>query len=233
MTSRLLSALIALAFVQQAGATLVTQGTDIVDTGTGLEWLNLGQSLGYTFDQVSSQFATGGKFEGYRYATAAEVQAVFVEFGIPLTTPAEYNGKAAVPVAAGIVAFENLFAAPNTSFFDGLVADTVPGDPDSHQLFFGSGTGSDVAPENAHASIFSSFPTDPTTYAANVYEGAYDIAVGKDQRLAYANSSFLVKEVPAVAAVPEPTTSALTLLGLAMLTVGVRRRQAAAGRTGL
>jgi hypothetical protein len=225
MKFRILSATLALAFMHQAEAALVDQGLTTLDTSTQLVWMDLTQTSGYTFNEVSSQFGVGGKFEGYRYASAAEVQGIFSQFGIPLVAPTEYNGKSAVPVASALVAFETLFDVYPTSFFDALVADTVPGDPNSHQLFYGSGTGQGVDPLSASASIFTSFPTDPATYKYNVYEDQYTIALGADEKPLYSNSSFIVKLEPSVvASIPEPGTSALMLLGLGALAVAARRR---------
>jgi hypothetical protein len=47
------------------------------DADTGLDWLDLRQSKLRWFDDVSSQFGDGGDFEGFRYATAAELNVLF------------------------------------------------------------------------------------------------------------------------------------------------------------
>jgi PEP-CTERM motif len=243
MKPGILFAAITFAFTHPTQATLIDHGLTTLDTRTQLQWLDLTQTRGYTFAQVSSQLGTGDKFEGYRYATAAEVQGIFTQFGIPLVVPTQYLGAAAVPVARGVVAFETLFDVYPTSFFDALVADTVPGDPNSHQLFYGSGTGAGVGTDSASASIFTSFPTDPSTYEHNVYADQYTIALrATEDPPGYSNSSFLVKvQAPAVAhrvvhpvaddvarsvpGIPEPQTYALMLLGLGGVAVGVGRRR--------
>lgn len=48
------------------------------DTVTGLEWLDLTASGGISYDDITLQFAVSGTFEGWRHATRAEVQNLFV-----------------------------------------------------------------------------------------------------------------------------------------------------------
>ncbi|MDX1410273.1 MAG: hypothetical protein R3330_19115, partial [Saprospiraceae bacterium] len=53
------------------------------DSETGLDWLDLGLSTGKTVAYVSSQFGTGGAYDGFRHATRAEVLTLFHNAGIP------------------------------------------------------------------------------------------------------------------------------------------------------
>ena len=54
-----------------------------VDTSTGLEWLNLTKSVGFSYDQVLADMEPGGMFSGYRYATIQEVMGLYSSAGIP------------------------------------------------------------------------------------------------------------------------------------------------------
>lgn len=74
-----------------AQAILVSQsdavfGADSVtlDTGTGLEWLDVNTSVNRSFNDVSGQFGAGGDFQGWRYATGAEVLNLIVSNTVPL-----------------------------------------------------------------------------------------------------------------------------------------------------
>lgn len=74
-----------------AKAVLVSQsdgvfGTDSVtlDTGTGLKWLDVNLSVNRSFNDVSGQFGAGGDFQGWRYATGAEVRNLIVSNTVPL-----------------------------------------------------------------------------------------------------------------------------------------------------
>ncbi|MEM9384284.1 MAG: hypothetical protein AAGA68_04440 [Pseudomonadota bacterium] len=59
-------------------------GTDTItlDTDTGLRWLDWSVTLGLSFDDVSAQLGPGGTYEGFRFATNAEVEALWQNGGI-------------------------------------------------------------------------------------------------------------------------------------------------------
>ncbi|MDP9044692.1 MAG: PEP-CTERM sorting domain-containing protein [Pseudomonadota bacterium] len=231
MKSRIFVAALVAALAPHAQAVLVDQGVDTFDTATGLQWLDLSQTSGMTFAQVSAQLGAGGAFAGYRYATAAEAQGIFMQFGLPLVVPTEFQGPGAVPIAAGVKAFQALFSSAADSFFSGLVADIVPGDANSHPLFSGAGSTPGVDPKRAWASLFTSFPTDASTYHDNVYGDQYGIALrATDMSEGYRNGSFLVRQVGgSVGAVPEPGSWSLLLTGLGAGVAWRRRRSAIRG----
>jgi hypothetical protein len=58
-------------------------GSLTIDTSTGLAWLNLPASAGYSYDQMTAALQPGGAFAGFRYATAQEVAGLFGSAGIP------------------------------------------------------------------------------------------------------------------------------------------------------
>jgi hypothetical protein len=66
----------------QARADLLNNGTFTTDTTTGLDWLDLTQTVNMSFLDVSAQLAPGGMFAGWRYATVAEVEAFWADAGI-------------------------------------------------------------------------------------------------------------------------------------------------------
>ena len=47
-------------------------GTYFTDTHNGLDWLDLTQTVGRSYNDVSSQLGAGGEFAGWRYATTEE-----------------------------------------------------------------------------------------------------------------------------------------------------------------
>ena len=51
-------------------------GTDPYDA-TNLEWLNVGLTLGQSFNAVLDQTKLGGQFDGFRYATVYEIVGLF------------------------------------------------------------------------------------------------------------------------------------------------------------
>jgi hypothetical protein len=56
-----------------------------VDTTTGLEWLDLPLTTGYSYQTMNAALRPGGTFAGFRYATAQEVSVLYVSAGIPGT----------------------------------------------------------------------------------------------------------------------------------------------------
>ncbi len=80
---------------QSAGDNLLTY-----DDVSGLQWLDLTETYGLTYDYVSGEFGAGGEFEGFRYATNAEVQALWANFGIDLSAGAATSSPGADPNVA-------------------------------------------------------------------------------------------------------------------------------------
>lgn len=60
-----------------------TYGVDSItrDTDTGLDWLDVTVTSGLSFNEVSAQLGVGGAYEGYRYATLAELDQLIINFG--------------------------------------------------------------------------------------------------------------------------------------------------------
>lgn len=58
------------------GDNLVTR-----DTGTGLEWLDVTQTADLTFNFVSSELGGGGIYEGWSFATGAQVRDLYSSAG--------------------------------------------------------------------------------------------------------------------------------------------------------
>lgn len=86
-----LLAILTLFFTVQAKAALVSvdwKATDdnliTRDTSSRLEWLDLTETNGLTYNYVSSQFGSGDTYEGFRYATYNETQQLFTNFRLPL-----------------------------------------------------------------------------------------------------------------------------------------------------
>lgn len=45
----------------------------VTDKDTGIEWMKLNQTRNWSVDEVAAEMGEGGKFEGFRFATQAEV----------------------------------------------------------------------------------------------------------------------------------------------------------------
>ena len=74
-----------LAFISfNASAALIDNGTYTTDTDSGLDWLDLTETTGITRDNLLPQMVSGGQFEEWRYATSAEVVALWTNWNVDL-----------------------------------------------------------------------------------------------------------------------------------------------------
>lgn len=56
-----------------------------VDTISKLQWLDVTETGGMSRDEVVAEMGSGGKYEGFRYATSSEVIDLWSQYGITLT----------------------------------------------------------------------------------------------------------------------------------------------------
>lgn len=68
----LLTATMLLGFVCSANAAFIDNRTYTTDTSSGLDWLDLTETINVSYDTVSSQLGIGGLYNGWRYATGVE-----------------------------------------------------------------------------------------------------------------------------------------------------------------
>jgi len=77
--SRLLGAVAIFIVSLSSNASLLDNGNTTIDTGTGLEWLDITLTVGQSYNDVlASSFVTT---DGYQYATEAEVEQLFTNAG--------------------------------------------------------------------------------------------------------------------------------------------------------
>jgi hypothetical protein len=78
-------------------------GSITIDTVNNLEWLDLTLSTSFSFNDAQAEF-TGGLFDGFRHATRADIELLFAEAGVSLTTSApNYTPVAALLTLVGII----------------------------------------------------------------------------------------------------------------------------------
>lgn len=66
----------------------------LTDGLTGLDWLEVTETIGMSYDGVSAQLGAGGDFAGWSYATSAQVVTLWGYFGVDLS-------ESAVPMSTG------------------------------------------------------------------------------------------------------------------------------------
>ena len=78
--------LVGLTLSLTANAAIVDMGNITRDTATGLDWLDLTETNGRSFNDISSKLGASQEFDGWRYATADEVQTLWNNLGMPSGT---------------------------------------------------------------------------------------------------------------------------------------------------
>lgn len=67
-----------------SNAAIIDYGLSTGDTITGLRWLDLTETVNRSYNDISSKLGSGQEFEGWRYATQAEVQTLWEHMGLTL-----------------------------------------------------------------------------------------------------------------------------------------------------
>ena len=107
------SAVVVNANWKTAGDNLLTH-----DLVTGLHWLDLTETNNLSHDYVLTQFGSGGDFEGFRYASIAEVVDLWANFGIELKPHGSYSLLGHDPKVVTATSFiGNIFCEGNCSYY--------------------------------------------------------------------------------------------------------------------
>jgi len=192
--------------VQAAFAGFVTTdssfgaNTLILDTQTGTEWLKLDATQGLSFDFVTSQLDAGELFGGFSVASSQDVTTLFKDAGVWAPLAPLTSPSA---LAAG-AAFGSFFGGLDTA--NGFVSQGMTNMATGPGGFLEQGIG--------------------VNYRAGVSVSSFDDAAFARGSTFDFVSTWLIKSVSPV---PEPATSWLLLVGLALCAADAYRRNGLTG----
>ena len=196
--------LVALAFFSASpgSAQLVDLGTSTRDDATGLDWLDLTQSGGLTFDAVAAS-TSSFSLDGWRHANTGEVCGLFASYATTVN-PCPNDLIFSAPTGSQDT-FVDLLGVTGTSFVNGDFA---------RGLFDDSDSGVDLG---AYGFAFVSKGNGQAT--VRIQADGYPTGIFQVGQPLPDSGHFLVRNSGVI---PEPSSAALLALGLAGLTLRSR-----------
>jgi len=200
------------------------QDTLITDSMTGLTWLKLDETAGMSYEAVLAQTGSGGTFADFDIATSAQLRTLTFDAGVDFSLDLGNSTIYAQPGPIGATVCAQCVAA-GSAFGSLFVSQAV-----TSTLF-----GADTAPDQylAWGMVYNT-PGGPNQTELHTYMGIS----GTSSRMSFQDDgviqsvgitslpwvgTWLVTTLPPI---PEPSTYALLLVGLATVGVATRRRKA-------
>lgn len=220
LTARYRIKIAGLILATNANAALIDHGNYLTDTQSGIDWLDVTQSVNMSHNQVVAEMAPGGKFFGWRYASGTEfMNLISNATNQPLSSLSSFY---ALPNLTDNLI--TMLGSTLDSYYLNVYSKTYDEyySPSIYSQHYTLGLLSDELPEQTGTAYFAAWiiDTDKSGESYNDLVQAHAIGFGPDIK-GYDLGSFLIR---ASAPVPEPASSALTALGLTALLMARRRR---------
>lgn len=100
-----------------SSAALIDHNSYFTDTNTGLSWLDVTATVNRSFNDVSSQFGVGGEFEGWRYATGVEFNALLYSWTGVSPSPIQGTRTITTGTSPSVDGLINLFGSTLDSWY--------------------------------------------------------------------------------------------------------------------
>lgn len=217
---KLLAIAVILCGIQNANAAFLDHDTYLTDTQSGLDWLDVTASVNRSFVDVTSRFGIGGLFEGWRYASAVEFDALVTNWTGSSSSPYSYR---IWPESVGSI--DGLVVALGSTvdvWWIGMYNTTWDA---SYGYSEGSGLDYTVGilrDQSDAVSRYIAYIYDYDTEARKEddWTNSKDSSMGRGESREYVGSYLVrdtVPDVPVTSTIPESPTIALFGLGLAGL----------------
>lgn len=205
-----------------ANATVIDRGDYLTDTTTGLDWLDVTKSDNLSYDFVSNQFGSGGMFEGWRYATGGEFNALVGNYTGSTITYYGYVDQE-VDKIDGLVQLLGSSLDIFMQYTYGTTWDGYFGYPEGEGVDYTLGFLADMFDINGVAHNYLALIYDQDTgnnyvdwsVAHYQYTPSWSSTVGL--------GSYLVR-ISSIATVPEPSPLEIICLGLAIISMVYRNK---------
>lgn len=203
-------AILTMAVSGTASSSIIDNGLYTTDTQSGLDWLDLSDTVGLSYDYVSNQLDAGGDFEGWHYANGDQFNDLWST--LTGTTLDGTYGYQYANNSSALESYQNIFGITR-EFFDTSGQQPIVTDRQSLGLI-----SDDATPGRKWAASI----LDDTLDDSNDYFKAHSMQYGLFETRDYLGS-WLVRDTAVT--VPEPSIIALFSFGLVGMTFIQRKNK--------